>query len=418
MKTNAAVTMLLATAAFVSSCSQSCDGGDAPKASASAAPPPIEVGKGKRTTPADVAVANLQGRIKASEKSLEVGRDKIQPRQWLLETLLERATSLGRVSDYDRIGELESELATLRSKDADVLVQRATALSAVHRFEEALRLLEEAEAAGARKAVLEVKRASVYLAQGKYEEACPLFEAAAKAPKAQIAMTLAGVCISQLGRIEEADKLMAEAESTYVDVSPFMLAWIWFERGSMWEKNGDEEKAKALYRASLERLPGYAHAAAHLAQLVPPGDAEAILRPALEIGDDPELEAILGVAKNEVSAGSGKEHIEKAKSRYAELLGKHPLAFADHAGWFFLKAADDPAKAAEVARLNLKNRQTHEAYELALAALPAAGSSAEACEAADKALERKWVPPALKELAAKAYEACGKPDQAAKARAR
>ncbi len=226
------------------------------------------------------------------------------------------------------------------------------------------------------------------------------------------------ICWAQLGRVDEADKLFADAEAAYRDVSPFMYASLWFERGMMWERQGDAEKAASFYRASLERLPQHAHAATHLAQIDPPEKAEATLAPVMQIADDPEVKAVLGMAKEKLAPGSGKALIDEAKAAYDALMQKHPLAFADHAGWFYLKAVNDPARAAEVARQNLQNRQTHEAYELAVAALTAAGNTTEACDAADKALERKWVPPPLRDVAVKAYEACGKPDKADAAKKR
>lgn len=419
MKPSAAVTILLSTAAFVSSCTGGCGENPNAQASASAATALPPLAPEKRTTSPEIAIANLNGRIKSSDRSLEMGQDKVGPRGWLIATLLDRSTSLGKVSDLGRVSTLETELATLAPKDGDILLKRAGALSAVHRFDDALVLIDDAQKAGQRKDVVDAKRAAIFLAQGKYEEACPIFEELSNARLlVHVPKTLFAVCIAQLGRIEEADRVFADAEANYEDVSPFALSWMWFERGSMWERAGDEAKAKTFYKGALERLPAYAHAAAHLAQLVPPAEAEAILKPVFEHGDDPELDAILGLAKEKAQAGSGKVHLDKAKARYEELLSKYPLAFADHAGWFFLEAVNDPARAADVARLNLKNRKSHEAYELALAALPAAGNAAEACEVADKALERKWVPPSLKELAAKAYEACGKPEQAAAARAK
>jgi Flp pilus assembly protein TadD len=379
----------------------------------------MPLGQGKRTTSPHIAVANLQGRIKSGDHAIANGKDQITPRLGLIDNLVDRSSVLGKVSDLDRIAALGTELGTLAPKDTDAFVYRATALSAVHEFEAASKMLDEAENAGAKPAVLKAKRASLQLATGKYEEACPAFEDLAKAGgPVHTPRTLQAVCIAQLGRIDEADKILADVEAAYTDVSPFVLAWIWFERGSMWERAGNEDKARTLYRAALDRLPGHAHAAAHLAQLVPPAEAEAVLKPALEVADDPELKAILGLAKERAAPGSGKALLDEAARSYDDLLAKHPLAFADHAGWFFLNARNDPARAAEVARKNLANRKTHEAYELALAALPAAGSSIEACEAADQALARAWAPKSLVELAAKAYEACGKPDKAAEARKR
>lgn len=406
MRASAAVSMFFVSAALVA-CS-ACKNDDAPAPPASAAPASqLGIGQGKRTTSPGIAVSNLQGRIRQGERMVEKGAD-INVRSALVWSLLDRATYLGKVSDLERIGALEEEIGKDAAADGDAILARASAASAIHKFDRALELLADAEKKHAEKTIVRSKRAAILLAQGKYEEACPVFAELANGPKNHGHLMMQAVCVAQLGRIEEADRLFADAEAAYKDVSPFVLASIWFERGSMWERAGDESKATTLYRAAIERLPQHAHAAAHLAQMVPPEEAEAILKPVMEVSDDPEQKAILGLAKEKIAAGSGKALLDEAKQGYDALLAKYPLAFADHAGWFYLKGVKDPARAAEVARENLKNRKTHEAYELAIVALTAAGSTTEACDAADEALKRAWVPAGLKAAAEKAYEACGR----------
>jgi hypothetical protein len=72
-------------------------------------------------------------------------------------------------------------------------------------------------------------------------------------------------------------------------------------------------------------------------------------------------------------------HLAQVRSRYDELVDKHPEAFADHAGWFWLDEGKDPAKALLLAKKNLAVRTNGKAYELAVLAGIAAGSRDEAC---------------------------------------
>ncbi len=392
---------------FVSGCS-GCGDAPAPLGAASAAPVGLEVGTGKKTTSATIATNNLNAKVTNSEKLVASGRDPVGSRAHLIGSLLERVDKLGKVSDLDRVVQLEADLAKMPPTDS-VLMARVSALSAAHQFGAALAQLDEVDKMLLRPSGLRMTRASILLATGRYEEACQLFAAERVEWSNHVSLSMEAICISHLGRIEEADRLFADAEYAYRDNSPFMLGWIWFERGSMWERAGDVDKAKSLYRATLDRLPTYAHAAGHLAQLVPASEAEAILAPVLAVSDDPEYKAVLGLAKEELAPGSGRAHLDEAKRGYDALMEKHPLAFADHAGWFYLEAAKDPAKAAEVATRNLTNRRTHEAYELALAALMGAGQTARACEIADEAAKLKHRPPRLEALSAKVYAGCGKP---------
>jgi tetratricopeptide (TPR) repeat protein len=404
MRTSASLTLSLGFAALVA-CG-ACRDDAASVASGAASVQAAPVAGGKRTTSPEIAVKNLDGRIAQGEKMVAKSADP-GARAALVSSLLDRSTYLGKVSDLDRVLELESDLAKLPQVDPSILLARASARSAVHDFAPALELIAEAESKHADKTEVRSKRASIQLALGNYEDACATFHELSALPKNHGYLLMEGVCVAQLGRLEEADRLFADAEAAYNDVSPFVLASIYFERGNLWERAGDEKKAVAYYRASLQRLPGHAHAATHLAQLVP-AEAEALLAPVLAVSDDPEVKAVLGMLREKASPGTGQALLAEAKQSYDGLLAKHPRAFADHAGWFYLRAVSEPSRAADVAQENLKNRKTHEAYELAIAALSAAGRTSEACESADLALQRKWVPSALQEVADAAFAACGR----------
>ena len=56
-------------------------------------------------------------------------------------------------------------------------------------------------------------------------------------------------------------------------------------------------------------------------------------------------------------------------------MAKHPLAFADHGAEFYSGSGDDPARAFELAKLNLANRPTLRAFEQAYSTAVAAGEA-------------------------------------------
>jgi hypothetical protein len=89
---------------------------------------------------------------------------------------------------------------------------------------------------------------------------------------------------------------------------------------------------------------------------------------------------------------------------------KHPEAFADHAARFYLGAGANPARALQLAKLNLGNRTTPEAFDLALTAALQAGDAKVACAIADhaRATLHQLPTPHLEFLARKADESCGR----------
>ena len=89
---------------------------------------------------------------------------------------------------------------------------------------------------------------------------------------------------------------------------------------------------------------------------------------------------------------------------------------ADHAGWFWLGPGKDPARALALAQKNAEARPTAAAYELLVEAATRAGKTDAACAAADRALGLRYPTPKLQDAAARALDACGKPERAAEAR--
>src|SRR5262249_20733857 len=123
------------------------------------------------------------------------------------------------------------------------------------------------------------------------------------------------------------------------------------------------------YRQAIGYLPGYAKARVHLAEICAGqgqiGDAEALLVPALS-SSDPEVRWRLAdvlVAQGRLEEAATQ--LEAARGTFEELLGKHLLAFADHAAEFYSGSGNDSRRALELARVNLANRPTRRAVDLA-----------------------------------------------------
>jgi hypothetical protein len=147
----------------------------------------------------------------------------------------------------------------------------------------------------------------------------------------------------------------------------------------MWERAGRASRARAFYASANERLPIYAHAASHLARLEAAPRAIELLTP-IAATDDPEFELALAQRlRDKGDAAEADKRLTHVRVRYDELVAKHPEAFAEHAGWFWLDEGKDPKKALDLAKKNLAVRRTGKAYELAVLAGVAAGARDEAC---------------------------------------
>jgi tetratricopeptide (TPR) repeat protein len=302
--------------------------------------------------------------------------------------LLTRAQYLGSPADYDLA------LALVPPQDREL---RGEVEAALHQFRLAL---ADARSAGAGDLL-----ASVQQAMGDEEMALP-FRSKRAGRDLQSLGELA-VLEGVLGRFSEAEQHFAEAQASYHDVSPFGPAWLEFQWGLLEERQGRLAEALQHYEEAHRLLPDYAPATGHLAgALAMSGDrlrAIRLLTPLADRMEDPEYAA-------ELLALQPDEQLRaRATRRFDALVKKHPEAYADHAARFFLGRA----RAVELARRNLDNRHTDEAYALLIDALISVNQ--DACGVADKAWQQRPHAGAQLQVAvAKAFSRCGKLSQAEK----
>ena len=206
-------------------------------------------------------------------------------------------------------------------------------------------------------------------AVGRYDEALTLMREAVKrrADFASVA-ALASLC-AESGDIDRAEQLFDESRDRYRGVSPIPLAQLHFQRATMWLAQGDLPRGRSWLGAAHRRLPAYAPAQGHLAEveaaLGETDSAIARLHPLTISSDDPDYPAQLARILTEVGrAEEAREWRARAAARYDELVARHPEAFADHAAEFWLDAGADPHRALSLARRNLEVRQTPRAHEL------------------------------------------------------
>jgi len=338
-------------------------------------------------------IADLERHLRETPASLEWQTAMLQARQ-------QEVSALGIVSSLDRIVELGDRIVKDHPSDAKAHISRASARGAVHDFAGAASELEQASKLGESAEDLEPARAGLAMALGNFDEAQAIYTKRIAAHATSIDLLMSGVCLGAMGKTQGADDAIQRAEDAYRDVSPFMIAWIYFERGNLWDSAGKLELAAAYYRIAVDRLPGYAHAAIHLSNFLPAAEATSLLQRLSTTADDPEVLSALALV--------GGDTLARAKAAYEGLMKKYPLAFADHAGWFYLNVANDPARAVDAAKTNVDNRKTPAAYELLIAAKLGAKMDADACAAADDASKLKYPSRGLRSRSAQAYERCGR----------
>jgi tetratricopeptide (TPR) repeat protein len=285
----------------------------------------------------------------------------------------ERLTAqfLGDLDALDRLEALASQFARVDDSTRAALVQAEVA-STVHRFDDARGHLAHALMGGPCEAV---ERHSLTI-----DQACGVELDAVLAERRRIAtvsgrledLVPLGAVLADLERFGEADAVYRQAFYSYEGISPFALAWVCFQLGILWGELvhvPDPNLAALWYRRAIAYLPGYVKARAHLAEIYTGqnqiGDAEMLLLPALS-SSDPEIRwRLADVLSAQERFEEAETQLEAARCGFDELLGKHLLAFADHAAEFYAGSGNDSRRALELARANVANRPTRRAVRQA-----------------------------------------------------
>ncbi len=323
-----------------------------------------------RTTDGTIAIVNLQAQIESLDlRRAAQGRLTSDQGAVLVDLLTLRGRILGCIIDYERATAVAEQLARDAPADGLAFLARARTRASLHRFEEALTDLDAAERLDWAGAELDAERAAVFQGVGRYDEALALRLAAVERRTDFETLGALASLRAERGEVAAAEQLFAESRARYRSVSPFALVQLDFQRGHMWMEQGDLWRARGWFAAAWRRLPAFAQAEGHLAEVeAAQGEREvatARLRRLAGASDDPDYAAqlayILGRVGRPEEAGMWRA---RAQVRYDELVARHPAAFADHAAEFWLTAGGDPQRALGLARRNFEVRRTPRAYAL------------------------------------------------------
>jgi tetratricopeptide (TPR) repeat protein len=304
--------------------------------------PAVGGGREPSTTSGAIAVVNLHAQID--------GRAARADRLALIDLLTLRGQVLGRIADYERAAELAEQL--VRGGRADggaanggagggaALLARARTRATFHRFADALADLDAAEdRGGCDRAALGAERAVILQAIGSGAEAGKLHRRAVVDAPGFATLGALAVFHAERGEIAQAEGLFDQARGRYLGTSPFPVASLDFRRGLMWHREGNLPAARAWVDASCRRVPAYAPALGHLAEIdAAAGAHDAAIRrllPLVSASDDPAyaagLACALSAAGHRRAAGQWRTI---AAARYDELARRHPHAYAGHAADF------------------------------------------------------------------------------------
>jgi tetratricopeptide (TPR) repeat protein len=278
------------------------------------------------------------------------------------------AQFLSDLDALDRLEVLASQFARVDCSSRAALVHAEVA-STVHRFDDARGHLARAALMGGSCEAIERRALTI-------DQACGVKLDAVLTARRRIAMASGrledlvplGAVLADLERFAEADTIYRQAFYSYEAISPFPLAWVSFQLGMLWGELvpvPDSNLAALWYRRAIGYLPGYVKARVHLAEIYASQgqteDAEALLVPALS-SRDPEVQWRLAdvlIAQERFEEAATR--LDAARSGFDELLGRHLLAFADHAAEFYAGSGNDRRRALELAPANLANDARHTA---------------------------------------------------------
>lgn len=303
------------------------------------------------TTSGVIALTNLHAQIDSLANGPGSDEQLLVTQQAdLIDLLLLRGQILGRIADYECAAQLAEQFVDEAPTEGSAYLGRARTHATFHRFAEALADLDSAERYGlethTEQTHCENERAAIYQALGRYEDAATLRNnAVARRPDFMTLSALAGLQ-AERGEIAEAERLFSAGRQCYQGVSPFPLALIDFQRRRMWLGQGDLDNARRWFAGAVARLPSYAPAQGHLAEVEAAlGEVEAAiarLRPLATDAGDPEYAALLAKLLHQVGeTEEADQWHSRAVVRYAELVARYPAAFAHHAVAFGITASVD-----------------------------------------------------------------------------
>ncbi len=315
----------------------------------------------KHYTSGRIALANLSGSI----VSLELCRAEATSFDNLIalsKLLFLRGDLLGRIADHDRAELVATEAIALSPDSASAFYIRAQLSERFHRFAEAKTALDHAAAAGYPSRKIDLEKAALLQATGMYTKALALRERMAEADPGIHTIGALASLLAEMDRWQAAEACYAAALDADNGTSPIPCAQLLFEWGVNSMRRHDLDRAETIFVELDAIFPAHVPGRGHRAEVALArgdlDDAESLVRPLLEISDDPEYRAIY--AEILTARGDSKAACEAARAAaaYEQLLARRPEAYADHAAAFFIGVGNRPQRGRDLALANWRLRDT------------------------------------------------------------
>lgn len=298
------------------------------------------------TTRWESAVKNLDAQVKQLEERRAAKRLSVSDGVKLVALYQQRAMFLGRLSDDEAALALANSLVKAHPKSPLALKSRASIRQRLHHFEEALADLSSAQALGADVAR---ERTDILEATAPTDATLEAIRRDAQVRPTFDLLARLGAALAVRGQLKAADDAYLAAFAAYRDVSPFMVAWLEFQHGLLHERMEDWEGTRESWSRAEARLPVYAAAAAHLAELEPSHErAVALVRRAWDQSGDPTYAGQLAALLSKSAPEEARALRGLAAKAFASRMKRHPAAFADHAARFSSEGSSDSTPEAKV----------------------------------------------------------------------
>src|ERR1700745_1482431 len=272
----------------------------------------------KRYTSGRIAVANLSSSINSLELRRVEGAtfDNLVA---LSKLRFLRGDLLGRIADHDRAELIATEAIALSPDSATGFYIRAQLAERFHRFAEAKTYLDQALAAGYPSHKIDMERAAVLQATGIYGEALALRERLAEDDPGIHTIGALASLLAEMDQWEAAEACYAAALDADNGTSPIPCAQLLFEWGVNAMRRGDLYRAEAILAELCSIFPAHVPGRGHRAEVaLARGDldlAESLVRPLLDIADDPEYRGTY--AEILAARGDNKSALESAHAAAA-----------------------------------------------------------------------------------------------------
>jgi tetratricopeptide (TPR) repeat protein len=351
----------------------------------------------QRATNGDIALLNWRGSRNRSWNRFW----QMPDRDGLVEHLIEQEhvalQFLSETAALDRLEIIAAHLAEIDPGSPRSWIVQAQVAATTHRFPDARRFLDQARLCSA--SPESVDRLSLTIDQAcglRLDAVLETRRAAAERSSALEDLVPLGAILADMQRYGEADQVYRRALDYYNDVSPFALAWVCFQLGMLWGEvvpDGDKACAAACYEQAIAYLPSYVRARIHLAEVYAGAgrvvEAANVLAPALASEDPEAFWRMADIVRSTGSSAEADRYLTAARVGFDTLLAKYPLAYADHGAEFFLGSGDDRPRSLALAKVNLQNRPTHQAFRQAYSiAVETDGAIEDAAEMLDEAERR------------------------------